>query len=166
MTGVACGSTPRTPAGGHKEPPLHTFVAGTGGTRFVSYSRCPTRTSGLRPCIGVQRDAGTTVFAGGWHVYVDVEGWGVAAPVPWVPAYTGTTVFAGGWHATLMWRVEGVATPVPWVPAYAGTTVFAGGWHVYVGRVEGVAAPVPWVPAYTGTTVFAGGWHVYVDVEG
>ena len=23
---------------------------------------------------------------------------GVAAPVPWVPAYAGTTVFAVGWH--------------------------------------------------------------------
>ena len=74
MTGVACGSTPRTPAGGHKSRPCTRLWPGTGGTRFVSYSRCPTRTSGLRPCIGVQGDAGTTVFAGGWHVYVDVEG--------------------------------------------------------------------------------------------
>ena len=83
------------PGGRPQEPPLHTFVAGTGGTRFVSYSRCPTRTSGLRPCIGVQGDAGTTVFAVGWHVYVGrVEG--VATPIPWVPAYAGTTVFAGG----------------------------------------------------------------------
>ena len=37
------------PAGGYVPLPLYTFTAGTGGTRFVSYSRCPNHAAGFRP---------------------------------------------------------------------------------------------------------------------
>ena len=45
---------------------------------------------------------------------------GVAAPVPWVPAYAGTTG-KGVWHVYRGCGRVGVAAPVPWVPAFAGT---------------------------------------------